>query len=521
MKPMPLAFAAVALAYLIWRWRKLETESKGIVILLVAGLAVYGTGLVHIPNLETALEDLGGSLGAWTYLLVGAMAFAETGAFLGFVAPGEFTVLFGGLVAGQGKIDVIPLLAIVWACAVAGDVTSYVLGRRLGRAFLVKHGAKVKITEERLGQVEGFFERRGVATILIGRFLGLVRPLAPFLAGSTRMPFRRFFPVDVIAAGAWSTTFVLIGYIFWHSFDKVVDIAHKGAFALGGTVTVVVAAIVIYRQLREEENRRQIAAWLETQGERPLLRPLARVVRWLWRHWLVPVGRLLSGPARFAYNRLTPGDLGLELTTLLAAVAVGSFAFAGYIIVLHDVVLTTGDARVLGWADDLRSAAVVDVAKVVTWLGSISVIAPMVGVAASYLLARRRGLEAGVLVAGLLLTILAVHVTKGAMDRPRPLGSLVDTDGSSFPSAHAAYASAWVAVALALTWRAGRARSAALVTAAVVLTAIVGATRLYLRAHYLSDVLAGFGLAAAIFGICAMVALILDFMRHNGREAQT
>ncbi len=63
------------------------------------------------------------------------MAFAETGAFLGFVAPGEFTVLLGGLVAGQGKIDVIALLAIVWACAVAGDLTSYELGRRWAAAF--------------------------------------------------------------------------------------------------------------------------------------------------------------------------------------------------------------------------------------------------------------------------------------------------------------------------------------------------------------------------------------------------
>ncbi len=139
-KPFPLVFAAAALAYLIRRRRRLETESKVLLTLLVAGLAVYGSGVVELPNLEKVLEGAGSRLGKWTYLLVGAMAFAETGAFLGFVAPGEFTVLLGGLVAGQGKIDVIPLLAIVWACAVAGDVTSYVLGRRLGRAFMVRHG---------------------------------------------------------------------------------------------------------------------------------------------------------------------------------------------------------------------------------------------------------------------------------------------------------------------------------------------------------------------------------------------
>ena len=70
MKPFPLLFAVAALLYLILRWRKLEPESKGLVALLAAGLAVYGTGVVEIPNLETALEDVGGSLGRWTYLLV-------------------------------------------------------------------------------------------------------------------------------------------------------------------------------------------------------------------------------------------------------------------------------------------------------------------------------------------------------------------------------------------------------------------------------------------------------------------
>ena len=163
-------------------------------------------------------------------------------------------MLFGGVVAGQGKINVIVLLAIVWTCAVAGDMTSFWLGRRLGREFLVKHGARVRITEERLAQVEDFFIRRGGTTILVGRFLGLVRPIAPFLAGSTGMPFRRFVPYDVIAAGAWSTTFVMLGYVFWHSFDRVVDIAHKGAFALGGVAAV-------------DRNRRRLLPPVARRGE--------------------------------------------------------------------------------------------------------------------------------------------------------------------------------------------------------------------------------------------------------------
>ena len=120
---------------------------------------LVGTGVIHLPNIEKLIEDVGTRLGHWTYLLVGVLAFLETGAFIGLVAPGETAVLVGGVVAGQGQISLLVLIAIVWTCAVRGDLTSYTLGRRLGRAWLLRHGDRLKITEERLHQVERFFER--------------------------------------------------------------------------------------------------------------------------------------------------------------------------------------------------------------------------------------------------------------------------------------------------------------------------------------------------------------------------
>ena len=202
MKPVSLVLAVVMAAYLGVRWRRFSTEGKGFLLVVIAGLVVHGTGLVALPNFEKLIVDLGTSLGSWTYLLVGAMAFAETGAFLGFVAPGEVTVIVGGVVAGQGQIDVVALIGLVWACCVAGDMTSFYLGRRLGRGFLEHHGRRVQITPERLDKVEDFFKRRGGLTILVGRFIGFVRPLAPFLAGSTNMPFRRFAAFDVLGRRA-------------------------------------------------------------------------------------------------------------------------------------------------------------------------------------------------------------------------------------------------------------------------------------------------------------------------------
>ena len=85
----------------------------------IVAFIVFRGDLPHI-DLEKMIEDLSKGLGAWTYLLVGALAFLETGAFVGLIAPGEFTVMLGGAVAGQGDISLPLILAITWFCAFAG-----------------------------------------------------------------------------------------------------------------------------------------------------------------------------------------------------------------------------------------------------------------------------------------------------------------------------------------------------------------------------------------------------------------
>ncbi|HEU4657003.1 MAG TPA: DedA family protein, partial [Capillimicrobium sp.] len=261
MKPLPLVGALAVAAFVALRWRKIGLVERGGLILLAVALAVYSTGVVELPNVEHLIEDLGQALGPWTYLLVGVMAFLETGAFVGLVAPGETTILVGGVVAGQGEINLLALIALVWTCAVAGDVTSFLLGRRLGRGFLERHGPKVKITPERLLMVERFFDRHGGKAVLIGRFVGLIRAVAPFIAGSSRMPLRRFLPYDVIGAGLWGTTFCVLGYVFWQSFGTVADYAGRGAFALGTTIVVIVGIYVTVKWLRRPENRDKLHAW--------------------------------------------------------------------------------------------------------------------------------------------------------------------------------------------------------------------------------------------------------------------
>ncbi len=521
MKPLWI-LVAVALAGFLWfRRRKLGRIELGAGIVATIAAAVYSTGLVHLPNVEHFIEDLGQALGPWTYALVAVMAFLETGAFVGLVAPGETTILVGGVVAGQGEINLFALIAIVWFCAVAGDVTSFLLGRKLGRGFLEQHGSRVKITPERLVQVESFFDRHGGKAILIGRFVGLVRAVAPFIAGSSGMSLRRFLPYDIIGAGLWGTTFCVLGYVFWQSFGTVASYAGRGAFALGTVIVVVVGAIAAYRFLRVRENRERAHAWLHEQAERPLLRPVARIVRPIVYRGIVPLAKRLAGPARFALGRFTPGELGLEVTTLAAIAAVGSFGFfaLAFSVGPGDPPLFT-DRRAFEIADDLQPVWLVDLAKVLTTLGSAWVITPLVVISAAILLRWRGWMGAAVLVLGAICTSVAVQITKHAVERQRPPDPEVVTSGLSYPSGHAAAAVAWVAAAVVLArfvpWLTGR---AFVVIIGIVIAAIVGLTRIYLHAHYLSDVIGGYGLAATIYSVFGIIGLLVVFIGKNRARA--
>ena len=509
--------AAVALAgWLVARRHEQSRAFQLAELVAIAAALVFGVGIVKLPNFEHVLENVGSSLGGWTYLLVGALAFAETGAFIGFIAPGETAVIVGGLVAGQGHISLVALIAIVWGCAVLGDVTSYELGRRLGRRWLLRHGERLKVTEERLAQVETFFQRRGGATILIGRFLGFVRPIMPFTAGASKLPLRRFLPYDVLAAGTWAATFSVLGYVFWRSIDQLTTYVSRGLFAFGTLVVVIAAIVGLVHLRRSPEARARVRDWLDERADRPGWKQLDRLARPAWRFLGRPAAAVVDMAARFSAGRLTPGNLGLELTTLLALLAVGAFS----LFALGDAIGRPGEPRIDRWAfdvaDSLRTQPAVDVAKAITNLGSLPASIAAAVLTAAWALVRRRPLDAVALLAGLALTYAAVHIAKAGYDRLRPPDPLVRASLSSYPSGHAAYAVTLVAAATVLVrggvrW-AGR---VAAVAVAVALVGIVAATRVYLRAHYLTDVLGGIALGVSCYSIIGTLALFAGRVRQN------
>ncbi len=504
--------AVLVAAYVVWRWRRLSLERKGLGIVIALGLGIYASGVLsELPDPKEVIGDIAEALGPWTYALVGVLAFLETGAFVGLVAPGETVVIAGGVIAGEGTISLLPLIAIVWICAIAGDTTSFFIGRRLGRGFLEKHGPRVKITHERLEQVEDYFDRHGGKTILIGRFIGLVRALAPFIAGSSGLSYRRFIPYSIIGTGLWATVFCVLGYIFWRSFDRVAHYAGQAIFGFGVTVAVIVGIVVAYKR------RAEIKKWLLGHESHPLVKPLFVVGRPVYRKLLRPAYDAVAPELRFLWNRVTPGDLGLELSTAVAVAGVGIFVFVLYVVELSgDLGPTPLDTELLDLADTLYNAALADVAEVVGAFGALPTVLAFVAATSILLIVYSRWTDLIVLVAGMGLIYAAVHIAKDAIDRPRPPDPLVETSLSSFPSGHAAYATAWIAVALILTRRLGLAANAALATIAIVLAAAIGLSRIYLRTHYWSDVAAGWGIGCGIFASLAVIAMVVNYVRHNG-----
>jgi membrane protein DedA with SNARE-associated domain/membrane-associated phospholipid phosphatase len=474
-----------------------------IVVAVIVGVFVVLNRVLPNIDLQQALDDVSSTLGSWTYVLVGLGAFLETGAFVGLVLPGETVVILGGAVAGQGETSIVLTIGVVWLGALAGDSLSFVLGRRLGRGFLLRHGPKVRITHERFARVEEYFSRHGGKTIVIGRFIGLVRALAPFVAGSSGMRYTYYLPFGVLGTGLWAAAFALVGYFASQSLDAAARTAGRGTLLFGIAVAVIVAIVVAVRFLRQPENRRRLVAEME---RRAALRPL------------LAAGRRAAPPARFLWARLTPGGLGLEFTTLLAILAVSLYVVIAYTVVISgDPGPTPGDRAAFDLAGHLRAAWVTDVAKIVTALGSAAVELPLAALAALLLAARRRWAEAAVLVAAVAIISIGVTELKDATARPRPSNPLTSAEGSAFPSGHAAHAVIfpWLALTLTVRLRPGMAGGTALLVLGIAMAALVGLSRVYLRVHYLSDVNAGWALGVAAFAACGAVALIVTYLRQN------
>ena len=250
------AGAAAALVCLAaYRVRSGRPGRAALGLLLAALLALYASDqTAALPDGEQAVANAGDALGGWTYPFMAAMAFLETSIPpVTLVVPGEWAVMLGGAMAGDGQVEILILLPLVWLFSAAGDSAAFALGRRLGRPFVLHHGAPLGMTEERLARLDDWLDRHGSAAICLGRLIPLARPLGPFVAGASHFPYRRFVAWNALGALLFTLMFCGSGYLFYRSYDEVARVVSRGAFLVAA---VIVAAGGVYLMLRRRRSLR-------------------------------------------------------------------------------------------------------------------------------------------------------------------------------------------------------------------------------------------------------------------------
>jgi membrane-associated protein len=193
------------------------------------------------------LEHLTDALGPWTYAIVGALVFMETVAFVGLLAPGEVTLLVGGAAAANGDVALLPILAIVWACGLLGDLTGYAIGRRYGWSLIRRFGPRIGLSESRQRRIDAKLVGWGGKALVAGRFVGPVRVFAAFAAGTSGMSRWRLVRLSALGVGLWAPTFVVASYVFADAIGSYLQYAGNAILAL---VAAAAAFYVVRRRRR-------------------------------------------------------------------------------------------------------------------------------------------------------------------------------------------------------------------------------------------------------------------------------
>lgn len=165
-----------------------------------------------ILHVDRHLTEFVAANGPWIYALLFLIVFVETGFVVMPLLPGDSLLFAAGAIAATGSMDPALLCLLLFVAAVLGDTVNYHIGHYIGPKVFEHENRFIK--RQYLLQTRAFFERHGGKTIIIARFMPIIRTFAPFVAGVGAMHYRRFLAFNVIGAGLWVVSFVMLGYYF-------------------------------------------------------------------------------------------------------------------------------------------------------------------------------------------------------------------------------------------------------------------------------------------------------------------
>lgn len=197
------------------------------------------------------------------YFGMTAIVFCETGLLAGFFLPGDSLLVTAGLVASQGKLDFYLLNGLLMAAAIAGDSAGYWIGYHAGPR-LFKKERSLLFHKDHLERTRRFFERYGGKTIILARFVPIVRTFAPTVAGVGRMTYRRFFSFNVVGGILWVLSMTSVGYFL----GRVVPNVEKYLHVVVGLV-ILLSFLPVASEWRRARRNAKAQAREAEEGRRP------------------------------------------------------------------------------------------------------------------------------------------------------------------------------------------------------------------------------------------------------------
>jgi membrane-associated protein len=174
---------------------------------------VLTTLFYSLLALDQTLAQIASQYGHWVYALLFAIIFAETGLVVFPFLPGDSILFIAGTIVAAASLNVHVLVVLLTAAAVLGDSVNYAIGHYIGPKVFDRPDSRW-FKQEHLRRTQAFYDKYGGVTIIIGRFVPIIRTFAPFLAGVAGMSYRRFLSFNVIGAVAWISSLIYAGYLF-------------------------------------------------------------------------------------------------------------------------------------------------------------------------------------------------------------------------------------------------------------------------------------------------------------------
>jgi len=189
-------------------------------------------------NPKLLIDYLLAMLGGYVYLGLWFIIFAETGLAVGFFLPGDSLLVVSGLFAAAGKLNVLLVMLAFFLGSVMGDSVGYWTGRLMGKALFNRESSWI-FKPSRVQKAHGFFEKYGPKTVILARFVPIVRTFAPLVVGAAEMPYSRFLPYSIIGSALWISSMVLAGYFLGGVIERAFNIS------LEQHIEIVVIVVVI------------------------------------------------------------------------------------------------------------------------------------------------------------------------------------------------------------------------------------------------------------------------------------